>query len=124
MGLAEKRDVNWYAALLHQEKYGALSELRVTMIAYGQVLRGTINASESEYLWVSGEMQAALPALLHIDTDLVTNTDVSRRGRAAFLVPQDTFNACDTVGQLWPVGRLAMLGRSPRNQDARQQMAI
>ena len=45
MALAENRDKNWYAGLLHQEKYRVLTKLRVTMIAYEQVLRGTTHAS-------------------------------------------------------------------------------
>ena len=64
MGLAKKRDVNGYTGLLHKQKYRALSELRVTMIAYEQVLRGTINESEPEYFWVSGDVHATLHALL------------------------------------------------------------
>ena len=71
-----------------------------------------------------GISQATRPFHLHIDTDLVTNTDVSWRGRAAFLVSVETFNACTTVEELWPVGRLVMLARAPRNQDTRQRMAI
>ena len=116
--LSEYRGVNWYAGLLHKEKYRALSVLLAPMVARKHVLRGTINESELEYFWVSGDMQATLPALLHIDTDLLTNTDVSWRGRAAFLVSMKTLSACDTVEELWPVGRLAMLVRAPRNQDA------
>jgi hypothetical protein len=77
MALAGKRGVNWYAGLLHLEKYRVLSELRATMIAYERVLRRTINESKPDYFWVSGDMQATLPTPLHIDTDLVTNTDVS-----------------------------------------------
>ena len=99
-------------------------EIRVTTIAYEQVLRGTINERELEYFWVSGDTQATLPAIFHIHTDLVTNTDVSWRGRAAFLVLVDTCNACAVVEELWPVGRLVMLVRAPRNQDAWQRMTI
>ena len=67
-------------------------------------------------------MQAMLPAVLHIVAELLTNTDMSWHGRAAFLVSVETFNAGATVEELWPAGRLVMLVRAPRNQDARQQM--
>ena len=106
-----------------KRKYSVLSELRVTVFAYEQVVRGTINESELEYFWFSGDTQATLPVLFQIDTDLLTNTDVSWRGRAAFLVLVETFDACATVEELWPVWRLVMLDRAPRNQNARQRIS-
>ena len=67
-------------------RYRVLSELRVTMIAYERVLRGTKNKSDPEYFWVSGGMQTTPPpSLLHLDSDLLTNADVSKRGRAAYI---------------------------------------
>jgi hypothetical protein len=39
MGLAEKRGANWYAGLLRQEKYRAMSELKFTMIEGNAFMR-------------------------------------------------------------------------------------
>ena len=72
------------------------------MIAYEHVLRATVNESELEYLRVSGDTQATLPSLHHIDADLLTNTDVSWRGHASFLMSADTLNTCNAVEELWP----------------------
>ena len=52
VGIAEKRDENWCAGLLHQEQYRLLSELRVNMIGYEQSsearsTRGSLSTSGS-----------------------------------------------------------------------------
>ena len=47
-----------------------------------------------------GTCRQRSPLSFYIDADLLTNTDVSWRGRAAILVSVETFNAVATVEEI------------------------
>ena len=115
---------HWLPGLLHQEKCRILCECRATMVEAGKVLRGWIEDSERQYFWSYGDLATCQAASADPQVPTVRDEAQSWRDSLALLIVTSQTQQIKDPHDLWVFGRLVLLTRAPRTQEARQRITM
>ena len=89
------------------------------MVEAGKVLRGWIEDSERQYFWSYGDLATCQAASADPQVPIVRDEAQSWRDPLALLIVTSQTQQIKDPHDLWVFGRLVLLTRAPRTQEAR-----